>query len=261
MTFPSILSDEGVRARNLAKAVEAIAAAKQQLRDVRTALTQDINKARAYLDPDLSGEGLVKRRQELETAARTKHAPTIDGIDSSISDSTRQLTNAWDKYKPVVNWTDPASIQRAQAKWDQARMRLDAGIRLEDVTANADLDTLAALAEWAPAWLDTQHRPTNAGLEGAVRGQTTPPSYNHLHSLIDDRVVQLLGDPAKTAHDNALEAKYITAYATPILTYLQAIVAGKPTSTTALDVSIAAHYAEQEARGRTTEPEEAGEAA
>ncbi|GAA2517804.1 hypothetical protein [Rarobacter incanus] len=135
-------------------------------------------------------------------------------------------------------------------------MRLDAGIRLQDVIANAGLDTLAALAEWAPAWLDTQHHATPSGL---TAGKPAPTSYAHLHHLIGDRVAELLGDIARTAHDAATDAQAVTAYAESILDYLQTTIDGQPATATAtgLSVTLTAHYAEQAARGRTTNEDDA----
>ncbi len=255
MGFISAFSDEYVHIQNQTRAIETINTTKARLRATRQSLDNDLLAALTYADPDLTAQGVAKYRQQLAAQVRAKHKPVVDGLTAQITGSAQQLAAAAEKLRPVVNWSDPASIQRAQAKWDQSRMRLDAGIRLEDVTANADLDTLAALAEWAPAWIDTQTRSTRpVGLSGGL-DPVPEPSYAYLRALIDARAAQLLGEKAATAFTAAKDAEAIAAYAQPLLAHLQATIEGTPSSSSALEAALGAHYAEQQTRGPQHPPD------
>lgn len=139
------------------QAIERLRGAKERVLALRNQLDADLRAAQAYTNPDLSYEGLTRRRQELAQAARSKAAPLIER-ERSILDADLATVARWaGQHRPRLG-EDAAAVQRAGIRWEGIKAKLGAGIPLAQVLASADLEALVALEAWGPDWLEAAHR-------------------------------------------------------------------------------------------------------
>jgi hypothetical protein len=209
-----------------------------------------VQAARTFTDPYLNPEGLAAKRTELTAQAGAQIAPRLDRLTELLDLAVTDLTAAATAARPALNWSDAASIQRAQVKWDQARMLLTKGVPIRDVIDNADGDTLLALREWGPSWLDAEsYTATNRGVAGF-----TPTDHAAFERTIDQRIATVAGGDTAAATRAANDAAATAAYAAPVVRQLRADLTGTRGGNTSMGAAIEATYAEQAARATWPAP-------
>ena len=117
---------------------------------------------------------------------------------------------------------DPATLQR---KWDQARMRLDTGMSLRQIVATADADTLAAIKEWAPTWIDVQAQARQPSSPQGV-GPGTARTLEQLINSIDERLLVIGDDGTREAIEADREARSAVAVFEQHAAHIGRLVAG-----------------------------------
>lgn len=212
-------------------------------RDLKEALSEATN----FHDPHLNADGLAAKRQELKDRARETYAAKIEGLREQLERDTSVLQAEADRAGPSLG-DDPASLMRAQMKWDQTRMKLEAGIPLRRVIDDAQADALLALREWAPTWLAAQqHQSADHSLMGAMAA--TGPDVDGIIAAIDGRLSQVAGGDYGTVLSWARGAAAEGAYAAPMLEHFTGVLNGTPEGKDALGAAIAARMAADESTG------------
>lgn len=210
------------------KTIENEAAALKQTLQV------DLSEAYRHDNPNLTPEGLAQKRSELAKAAQQRGGVVLAALRARMTAEATAVSERAAKVRPRVD--DPATIQR---KWDQARMRLDAGMSLRQVVATADADTLAAITEWAPTWLDVQaHLSQPSGVEGAK--PDTARTLAQLHNSIDERLLVIGDDGTRSAIEADREARSAAAVFEQHATHVGRLVAG--TASDPMAAAVAALY-------------------
>jgi len=228
-----------------------VAAFKADLAVLEREYAAKVETAQAFTDPFLTPEGLDAKRTELVAQAGAQIAPRLDQLTQLLDIAVTDLTAAAQAARPALNWSDAASIQRAQVKWDQARMLLTKGVPIRDVIAHADVDTLLALREWGPSWLDAEaYQATDQGLAGF-----TPTDHAAFERTIDQRIANVAGGDTAAALHAADDATATAAYAAPVVRQLRADLAGVRGGTSPMGAAIEATYAEQAARATWPAPD------
>lgn len=234
-------------------AAARIASAKADLLNLERNLTDALNKARAYTDPDLSNSGLQARREQLAKAAREAAGPALEQLRGQVTSAAETLATQAAAGLPKFG-ADPAAIARSQHKWDQVRMRLDAGMPMRDVLANADVETALAIREWGPAYNEAQTYRTPT--IGESMGDQRVPDHGPLMHSVDTRLAELSGPDAVAALVASHNAVGVAAYIAPGAKHMDAVIAGINGGSTGMSAAIEAHYAEQEARAGLGLPEQ-----
>jgi hypothetical protein len=227
-----------------------VAAFKGDLLTLEREYGDKVQAARAFTDPHLTAEGLDAKRTELVAQAGAQIGPRLDRLTELLDIAVTDLNAAAQAARPALNWSDAASIQRAQVKWDQARMLLTKGVPIRDVIANADVDTLLALREWGPSWLDAEaYQATDQGLAGF-----TPTDHAAFERTIDQRIANVAGGDTAAALHAANDATATAAYAAPVVRQLRADLSGIRGGNTTMGAAIEATFAEQAARATWPAP-------
>ena len=235
-------------------AAARIASAKADLLSLHRSLDAALVAARSYTDPDLNANGLQARREQLAEAARKAAAPALEQLRAQVTSAAETLATQATAGLPKFG-ADAAAIARSQHKWDQVRMRLDAGMPMRDVLANADVETALAIQEWGPAYAEAKaYRPPTLG---ESMGDQKAPDHGPLMHSVDTRLAQLTGPDAVAALAASHNAVGVAAYFGPQMKHMDAVIAGINSGSTELSVSVESHYAEQEARAGLGLPEQA----
>lgn len=160
-------------------------------------------EAKNYSNPDLSAEGLAKRRAELEAKALNEHQQKLNELTSSFKRDAAAAKEAARKGIPAP----PADTSQA---WGRAKMLLDAGQSLQQIVANADTAMLHALTEWGPTYLEAEAYKGRSDDWAEVKIDAGP-----LQRSIQQRWGQVLGGDApelleKGKQAEVAEAQFLT---------------------------------------------------
>jgi hypothetical protein len=219
--------------------------------DLQKSLTSELQKARAYTDADLSPDGLAKKRQELERAARERLQTELAIVRGQADQDLATMRAFADEDRPK----SAASELRQQRLWDRTRMLLESGRSLPQLIAETDdVETLLAIREEAPIWLRAQSQP------GAM-GERSEPDVAGLVRSVDHRLAETADGLAGVAASWALEADAIEAALQPTLGYLTQEAAGTAHQGQGLQAAIESRMAEREAQRGYLAADEGGEAA
>src|SRR5690606_7376345 len=182
----------------------------------------ELHAARNHQDSDLTPDGLDKRRQALADSVRGKYRRSIDEQREAVTLAEATDARRFAKHRPSIDWSNPASAARAQAKWEGVKVRLEAGIGVSDVIAHADAETLAALREYFPAYAEAHAPDTRAAGE-----PYSPPDLTGFHLVPDERAAVLGGAGAASAHAAWRQSAELAAWAGPTLDQYAATADGR----------------------------------
>lgn len=212
---------------------------KDDVRATSTAFENAIQGALNYRSGDLSTEGLEKHRKLLLENAREKYGERIAQHRRDMQfdkDAT-----AFDKFRPSIDWSNAGEVAKTQSKWEAVKAKLDAGLSIGQVIANADTTTLAAINEFYADHAET--------LAIAAGDPTTYeiPDVSQVHRAVDDRAAGLGGDNAAFALNKERTARGARAHAKTTLDQLQQAADGRTNSVNDLASALQADQAEKEA--------------
>jgi len=245
MTFMSDALDKMRTGLTADAAAETIATAKAQKSALLKGLDAAHVKARGFVDPDLTPEGLERKRAELDAAAKAEFAPRFEQLRARVASAAETLTTQVSAQLPKFG-DDAAAIARSQRAWDKARMRLDKGMSLRAVLANASIEEALAIREWGPAYTEAQQY--KAPSIGEALNPGPAPDHGQLMRSVDTRLAELAGPDVVKALTAAHDAAGVAAFVAADADYLGAVIAGRPTSQSAIGAALSAHYAEANAR-------------
>lgn len=227
------------------QATATIAGAHAAMRDVSRPLGTALGQAGAYLDANLSPEGLQVERERLAAAARAAAGPRLEQLRAQVLLAAQVLSRQAAAALPKAG-TDANATAQTAARWQAALMILTAGKPLRDVLATADVATLHALAQYGPSWEEARtYRPPTLG-EALNPGPA--PDHGPLMRSVDARLAALAGPKAVAALAAAREANAVRAGIEVKGNHLAAVIAGTATRPDELSVALAAADAEQAAR-------------
>lgn len=146
MTHPAIFTTS-IR-MNEERVRQAPAKAAQLARALQDAL----GRAHSYTDPNLSQSGLEAKRRELATEFRQAATNDMNALREETKSSREYLASIAVAVRPKIE-NDPAALIRAQQKWEQARMQLEAGVPIVELLRKSDVETTIAVEEFAPSWI------------------------------------------------------------------------------------------------------------
>lgn len=223
-------------------AQKRIGEAKAEVFRARRAYQTAIAEARAYNDDhdgELTPQGVEAHRRFLIEKAEKTHLPRLKELQEQVASDLDMLRRVAAETRPGLG-EDAVSWQRAQARWEGVKAKLDAGMVVSQILADADRDTVLAIGEWAPAYLEAQvyaARPS-----GLTIAQTSGPDLDAIARAVDARLAQLDADGYGSAHAALVEAEGVSEYVTPLLadTLAPAAASGDP-----MLLALTAHYAEQ----------------
>ncbi len=210
-----------------------------RLRKLQAQLQADLTAALGFTSEDYTEEGLAKVRAERAEKVRAKHREELSVLQASLATNGRMVEEYAAKHRPTLG-TDAASLQRAQMKWDQVRARLEAGMTLRQVIDAADAETLLAIAEWGPSYLEAQ---AHAGQASGVTGSSPTADVDGLRRSIDARLVAVGNSEEQWALQAQQEVAKTLAGIGPIAQHVQGLLDGQPTSGGALEAAVESHYA------------------
>lgn len=213
---------------------------KQNITATSKAFADAMQAARNHTDPDLTPEGLTKKREDMTAQVRAKYAKEIDGHRSALYiDHDR---SAFDRYRPKLNWNNAGDVAKAQAKWSAVQAKLEAGMGIGQVIESADQITLAAISEFYGDYAETQHAGSLAGGQ-----QYEIPDTTAVGQAVEDRAADLSGNSGREALQTARQAAGLHAFADVTLAHLDRAVGGQVNDITDLHTAVAAEQAEGEA--------------
>lgn len=161
----------------------------QRSQRVNVDLMRELDAARSYTDPDLSPEGLGKRRQEMADAARQKAAKALEALQVDQRQAADRIRRWAGDKRPGIG-DDPVQVTKVSMAWDRARAMLDAGRSIPEVLANAtDPALVLAVREFAGDWLAAQPRQADTGR----------PDTTGLTRTADARLAELHGGDTAAA--------------------------------------------------------------
>ncbi|RBY94826.1 hypothetical protein DQ244_06080 [Blastococcus sp. TBT05-19] len=210
-------------------------------RDLRNALQE----AAGYSNPDLTPEGLGKRRRQMEEIARTKAAKQLESLQAEQRQAAAQI-RAWaDGKRPMVADDDAAQLNRLTMAWANVQRALDNGRSMAEViTQFSDVPSLMAIREFGPNYLWAT-QPRRSGMEGY--GQQEPDTSGLVRS-VEDRLAEVAGGDTAAAHRMRRELEAVEAGWSVSARTLEQTVAGVRQDPTALmAAAFEARFAEQEA--------------
>lgn len=244
MTGWAAAAFDGVARR---KAVERLQENRRRLTELGKNLRNDLAEARRVPNAeDYSPEGLERMIAHRQDLVRRKLGEQITQIKAQIAGDADLIRRQAEQARPQLG-TDALALQRAQVKWDQVRMRLEAGMSIQHVLAGADVETAIAVREWGPAYLEAQaysSRPT----EGHLAAAYEPPDTTALMRSIDARLAQVGGPEVAATLEALREADVVAAGAGPVLQHLEQVAAGTDTHGGGLSAAIESSLAANEAR-------------
>lgn len=202
----------------------------------------ELHAARSHQDRDLTPEGLDKHRQMLADRTRARYRSRIAEQREAVALAESADARSFDKYRPRIDWNSPASVAKAQAKWESVKTRLDAGIGVSNIVANADADTLAALREYYPAHAEAQAELT--GSRTRIPGEPhSQPDLTGFHRGLDERAAEIGGAGAASTHATWRASVALAAWAGPTLDQYDAAAEGREDHPNSALAAINAHYA------------------
>lgn len=190
-------------------AAAGLAAAPKNASTLAREVNNEISRAATYvipglpdhLAPDTVTEMSAPKRRELDKTVREQAARLLADQQERVASQLKDIRNAAEKERPRIG-DDPASLIRSEQKWKQTERQLDAGIPLPRVIANADLDTVLAIEEWAPARLAAEHEGTpQAGGLAAMFDEADPKAAlaDHVANRLTQIAAPSVADTLRTA--------------------------------------------------------------
>lgn len=180
-----------------------------RLNEATARYTAARHDAAHFEDEDLSIPARDRRRAELAQTAQDAYRHDVDAARAALD--AAQATH----QRNLDRVPDPQGSTRDA--WDRARMLLDSGRTLAEVVATADRETLLALKEWAPTYLETI-APAPAPGEARVPVDLAP-----FERSLRTRWVELTGD--QTLADALAQAPTLAALEVQ-LRHAEAVAAG-----------------------------------
>lgn len=221
------------------QARERITGARQRLFELRRALEAELLRARAFQSADYSAEGLAKHRGELADRARAKYAPQLEQIQAQVRYDAETIDRWASARRPKLS-DDAVTLQRAQMRWDGVRQRLDAGMPMRQVLAGADLDTVLAIQEWGPAYLEAQ-----AYSARDKSAAFAPPNPEGLSSAITARLLEVADADTRWALAAQQDAATAVGGFAPLAEHASTLLDPTAPPRDALEAAVASHYGAQ----------------
>ena len=170
-----------------------------QLTQLKLSHADALQRAAAFTDPDLSDEGIAKRRQELTAAVQGEHADKLRSLEAEMAAEVERAKQAAAREIPEA----PAETS---AGWALAQMLLNSGQTLNQVIASADPAVLHAVSQYGPTYLRAQ----------ALQGRQDPYApikvdTAGLQRSIRQRWGQVLGNAAQERIQQGQEAESVEA--------------------------------------------------
>ena len=203
--------------------------ARIKLGDLRTRLDQinldlrrSLDEARRFNDPDLSAQGLEKRREQMATLARQRASKLLEQLQQESRTTAAQMRDWAQGKRPRVE-DDPVQLKKLSMAWDRARAMLDAGVPMGEVISRAtDPSMLLAIREWGGDYLRASWvRPK--GLSGM---HTMEPDTSGLARSADERLAQLAGGDTATAVRMLHDLDVFEAAAEPTMRFITGQING-----------------------------------
>ncbi|RBY94087.1 hypothetical protein DQ244_01625 [Blastococcus sp. TBT05-19] len=213
----------------------------KRMQTLQMELTREITAARAFTDPDLSPEGLGKRREQLAETARKRADQELTALTAEMRQHIGRVREWAESRRPRVV-DDPVQLQKMSLAWDRARAMLDNGRSIRQVLAeSSDPAMVLAVREWGPDYLRA-NEPRDSGLAGYAQ-RPEPVDYSGLIRSADERLGELLRGEVATAVAALRELDVMEAgWQSRSANVGQQIVGGAHDP---LQAAIEAHYAEQ----------------
>ncbi|WNB84531.1 hypothetical protein [Cellulomonas sp. ATA003] len=231
---------------------QRVSTARSRLTELHKQLDDALHAARTHRDPNLSDEGLGNKQRELTQRAHDTIGPQIKQLQAQVHGDADTLRRWAEDARPKVG-DDATSLMRHQVAWDRVRMRLEAGMPMQQILTTATREEALAIREWAPAWMDAQTY--NAAQHGGLSaGLYSPPDTTGLMRSIDDRLAAIEGGQVAAAIAAAREAEVVVAGVEPIVRHLDTLAAGGQSD--ALGAALESHYKAQEAAAGYQDPTE-----
>lgn len=227
-------------------AATRLATAEADMSKIITRLRVARGDASVYQNADLTSVGLQARREEMDMAARRAAAAPLERLRAQVAtDAAMLATQAADALPK--HGSDAAATAITASKWEQIRMRLDAGMSLLAVLANADILTALAVREYGPSYLEAQQYRAPSGDE-VYGGDRPAPDHGPLMRSVDLRLAELTGPAAVAALAVAHDAAGIAALVAVAGTFVDEEVEGLRFETSAQRLSIMAYAAKDAER-------------
>lgn len=242
MTGAAAAAFDSIARRN---AVERLQANRTRLTELGKQLRVDLAEARKIPNAeDYSADGLERLIAQRQATVRRKLGEQVAQLKAQIDGDVDMVRRQADATRPKLG-NDALALQRAQMKWDQVRMRLEAGMSIQQVLSTADADTALALREWGPAWIEVQAFGARSDLDGYLPYQA--PDTTALMRSIDARLAEISGTGAAETLTALRDAEVVQAGASPVLAYLEQVANGSDTDGGGLTAAIESSLATREA--------------
>lgn len=194
-----------------------------------------IAEANSYANPDLSAEGLAKKRADLAAKVTSEHRNKLDDLMRSFKREAEAAKEAARKEIPAPP-ADTANV------WARAKMLLDAGQSLQYVVAHAEPTMLHALTEWGPTYLEAE----------AYKGRSddwaeVKVDAGQLQRSIQQRWGQVLGGEAAERLEEGKQAEVAEAQFLPMAEHFGHRLNGVATAADDMTAAIEAKLAGQRA--------------
>lgn len=161
--------------------------------DTARTLMAELNSARAFTDPHLTGEGLAHQIERRVQDVRQRAARTLEAHRTEAQENRDYLQRVMDEHRPRI--TDHTE---AQAAWARVTMYLDNGHSFSHVLANADMAMTLAVEEYGPHHLRAQRDPAQLWrlrFDPDAASDPVAASVDQLHVAVMLRMAELVTDP------------------------------------------------------------------
>lgn len=184
--------------------------------DIARNLSSSLNAAASFTDPDLSDQGIQKKRAELRETAVAKARAEYNQL---AANATTYRDSARAQVDRLHNLMDRGTAADREVTFRRVAMLLDAGRGLADVIAEATPAELHAIEEWGPTWARAQ--------------ATKPGGIDKLHfaepdtGWIADAVMARRAEGGNPAYANLQEAEEALQQSKGWGAYIDALEAGE----------------------------------
>lgn len=220
-----------------------------ELTELKRSYSIATTEANSYTNPDLSAEGLAKKRAELAEKATNEYKGKLEALTSSFKRDAAMAKEAGLKAIPAAPG-DTANV------WARAKMLLDAGQSLQYIVAHADPAMLHALAEWGPTYLEAEAYKGRSDDWADVSVDAGP-----LQRSIQQRWGQVLGGNAPDRLAKAKEAEVAEAQFLPTAEHFASKLDGVATAADDWTAAIESKLAGQRAAADLSTDSKGGAAA
>lgn len=229
---------------NANEALGNLRTGRESLATLHRQMAADFQEARAFTHPDYNPEGIQRQREQRVERVRARYGPQLDALEAQVRRDAGVVSRYAEAHRPRLA-DDAVALQRAQIKWDQVRMQLEAGRSLPQVLADADEATCLAIGEWGPVWMRAEHARTRRGV--SELGDEGPDTTG-LANTIDARLAEVATGDAQFAVSAGRETAQALAGFDLAMQHSQAYAQDdRSGQANALHAAIASHYAGAEA--------------